>query len=84
MPGDAIARSRLWNVRRHLLALATALFFLSAGHAAAADFTKIDTRVTMSDGVEIAVSYFQPVGTPPPAGWPGIVLLHGLGQTRKS
>ena len=62
--------------------VAAALFLLPAGHARAADFTKIDTKVTMSDGVQIAVSYFQPVGTPPAAGWPGVVLLHGLGQTR--
>src|SRR5256714_5087111 len=64
--------------------VAAALFLLPAGHAAAADFTKIDTRVTMSDGVQIAVSYFQPAGTPPAAGWPAVVLLHGLGQTRNS
>ena len=38
----------------------------------------------MSDGVRIAASYFQPTGTPPPAGWPAVVLLHGLGQTRNS
>jgi predicted acyl esterase len=64
--------------------VAAALFLLPAGHAAAADFTKIDTKVTMSDGVQIAVSYFQPVGTPPASGWPGVVLLHGLGQTRNT
>src|SRR3954447_12795851 len=60
------------------------LSVLPVGHAAAADFTKADTRVTMSDGVELAVSYFQPPGTPPAAGWPAVVLLHGLGQTRDS
>src|SRR3954453_22254177 len=60
------------------------LSVLPVGHAAAADFTKTDTRVTMSDGVELAVSYFQPTGTPPAAGWPAVVLLHGLGQTRNS
>jgi predicted acyl esterase len=69
-------------VRRLLLLVAAALFLFPAGHAAAADFTKTDTKVTMSDGVQIAVSYFQPAGTPPAAGWPGVVLLHGLGQTR--
>jgi predicted acyl esterase len=64
--------------------VAAALFLLPAGHASAADFTKIDTKVTMSDGVQIAVSYFQPTGTPPAAGWPAVILLHGLGQTRNS
>ena len=87
MPGDAIAATgsdRLEAVRRLLPLVAAAFFLLPAGHAAAADFTKIDTRVTMSDGVQIAVSYFQPAGTPPAAGWPAVVLLHGLGQTRNS
>ena len=64
--------------------VAAALFLLPAGHAAAADFSKTDAKVTMSDGVQLAVSYFQPAGTPPAAGWPGIVLLHGLGQTRNT
>jgi alpha-beta hydrolase superfamily lysophospholipase len=71
-------------VLRVLLAALSAFFLLPAGHAAAADFTKTDTKVTMSDGVQIAVSYFQPVGTPPAAGWPAVVLLHGLGQTRNT
>jgi predicted acyl esterase len=71
-------------VRRRLFVVVIALFLFPAGHAAAADFTKVDAKVTMSDGVQIAVSYFQPTGTPPAAGWPGIVLLHGLGQTRNT
>jgi predicted acyl esterase len=71
-------------VLRVLVAAVSALFLLPAGHAAAADFTKTDTKVTMSDGVQIAVSYFQPVGTPPAAGWPAVMLLHGLGQTRNT
>jgi alpha-beta hydrolase superfamily lysophospholipase len=71
-------------VLRVLVAALSALFLLPAGHAAAADFTKTDTKVTMSDGVQIAVSYFQPVGTPPAAGWPAVMLLHGLGQTRNT
>jgi predicted acyl esterase len=65
-----------------LLAVAAALW--APGLARGADFTKIDTKVTMSDGVQIAVSYFQPVGTPPAAGWPAAILLHGLGQTRNT
>jgi predicted acyl esterase len=71
-------------VRRLLLLVSAALFLLPAGHAAAADFTKTDTKVTMSDGVQIAVTYFQPVGTPPAGGWPAVMLLHGLGQTRNT
>jgi predicted acyl esterase len=71
-------------VRRLLVALTIALSLCPAGRADAADFTKTDTKVEMSDGVHIAVSYFEPTGTPPAAGWPGVVLLHGLGQTRNS
>src|SRR3954470_24513713 len=73
-------------VRRLLIVLAVALTaaLVPAGRAAAGDFTQTEVKVTMSDGVRIAASYFQPTGTPPPAGWPAVVLLHGLGQTRNS
>jgi predicted acyl esterase len=72
-------------VRRLLVVFAVALTALiPVGHAAAGDFTQTETRVTMSDGVQLAVSYFEPKGTPPAAGWPAVVLLHGLGQTRNS
>jgi predicted acyl esterase len=70
-------------VRRLLVVFAVALTALvPAGRAAAGDFTQTETKVTMSDGVRIAASYFEPTGTPPGAGWPAVVLLHGLGQTR--
>jgi predicted acyl esterase len=72
-------------VRRLFVVLAVVVAVLApAGRAAAGDFTQVDTRVTMSDGVHLAVSYFQPTGTPPPGGWPAVVLLHGLGQTRNT
>ena len=64
-----------------MLAVAWAAL-LSPGHAVAGDFTQTETKVAMSDGARLAVSYFQPQGTPPAAGWPAVVLLHGLGQTR--
>jgi predicted acyl esterase len=70
-------------VRRLLVVIAVALTALvPAGRAAAGDFSQAETKVTMSDGARIAVSYFEPKGTPPAAGWPAVVLLHGLGQTR--
>jgi len=70
-------------VRRLFVVLAVALAALvPAGRATAGDFTQTETKVTMSDGVRIATSYFEPKGTPPASGWPGVVLLHGLGQTR--
>ena len=49
-----------------------------------ASYTKLDTKVTMSDGVQLAVTYFEPTGTPPSGGWPAVVMFHGLGQTRNS
>jgi ABC-2 type transport system ATP-binding protein len=52
--------------------------------AQAGDFTKLDTTVTMSDGVQIAVTYYEPSGTPPAGGWPAVMMFHGLGQTRNS
>jgi predicted acyl esterase len=70
-------------VRRLVLVLAVLLVGLApVGRAAAGDFTQTDGKVTMSDGARIAISYFVPQGTPPPAGWPAVVLLHGLGMTR--
>jgi predicted acyl esterase len=50
----------------------------------AGSFTKLDTKVTMSDGVQIAVTYYEPAGTPPAGGWPAVMMFHGLGQTRNS
>jgi predicted acyl esterase len=40
--------------------------------------------VTMSDGVQLAVSFYEPTGTPPADGWPAVMLFHGLGETRNS
>src|SRR6266568_811527 len=68
------------------LALITAAVALAAStpQARTADFTKIDTKVTMSDGVQIAVTFYEPAGTPPAGGWPAVMMFHGLGQTRNS
>ena len=49
-----------------------------------ASYSKLDTTVTMSDGVKLAVTYYEPAGTPPPGGWPAVMMFHGLGQTRNS
>jgi predicted acyl esterase len=55
-----------------------------SGARTAGDFTKLDTKVTMSDGVQIAVTYYVPAGAPPAGGWPAIMMFHGLGQTRNT
>jgi alpha-beta hydrolase superfamily lysophospholipase len=70
--------------RSALVLLALVAAMCAPGLARGADFTKTDLKIRMSDGVDLAATYFQPVGTPPAAGWPAVVLLHGLGQTRNS
>ncbi|MBV8066275.1 MAG: alpha/beta hydrolase [Actinobacteria bacterium] len=37
--------------------------------------------VTVSDGTQLACSIVEPDGAPPPGGWPGVILFHGLGQS---
>ncbi len=68
---------------RGLLATIAAVSSLSSPHATTA-FSKQDTGVTMSDGTKIAITYFEPEGTPPAGGWPAVMVFHGLGQTRNS
>ena len=73
----------LTGVRRALIGVAAAALLWAPG-AAAADFTKTDGAVTMSDGVQLATTFFEPTGTPPAGGWPAVIIFHGLGQTRNS
>ena len=56
-----------------------ALVFAASANA----FTKQDTTVTMDDGVQIATTLYLPDGPQPTAGWPGLVMLHGLGGKRQ-
>jgi len=39
---------------------------------------------TMGDGTRIAYDVYEPDGTAPATGWPGVVVLHGLGGTKDS
>jgi esterase/lipase len=39
---------------------------------------------TMSDGTQIAYDLYVPDGTPLAGGWPGVVVLHGLGGSKDS
>jgi len=50
--------------------------------APAQAFTKQTGARTMSDGTSIAYDLYEPDGTPPVGGWPGIVVLHGLGGSK--
>ena len=61
---------------------ALAVLVLAAPTTASAASTKIDLLITMSDGAKLASTYYVPAGTPPAGGWPTVLLLHGLGESR--
>jgi len=50
------------------------------GNASA--FFKTEKQLHMSDGVNLAATYYVPEGTPPVGGWPAVMLLHGIGESR--
>lgn len=60
-----------------LAVLALALVLPPAAHA----FTKQDLRLRMSDGVELAATFYVPDGLRPGAGWPAVMAFR---QTRAS
>lgn len=62
-----------------LCALSAAL----AWPASAGAFTRTDAAVTMDDGVSLGTTLYLPDGTPPAAGWPAVMMLHGLGGERQ-
>ena len=63
-----------------LVVFVAALFLALPGTASA--FTKTEKQLRMSDGVDIAASYYIPDGAPPAGGWPAVMLLHGIGESR--
>ena len=65
-------------VRRFLAVAALALLWA----APAQGFTKQTGFRAMTDGTQIAYDLYEPSGSPPAGGWPGIVLLHGLGGSK--
>jgi predicted acyl esterase len=72
--------------RRLLLLVCSAAVGLAWGSPAlGSGFTRSDVTVTMDDGTPLASTLYEPAGeTPPAAGWPAIVMFHGLGGTRAS
>lgn len=64
---------------RRLLIIA-ALFLVWAAPAEA--FNKQTGARTMADGTSIAYDLYLPDGAPPAGGWPGVVVLHGLGGSK--
>jgi predicted acyl esterase len=72
--------------RRFLVVAACALFCAGATHAApSAIWTKSDQMVRGSDGAQLATTLYMPgLADHPTAGFPAIIMFHGLGGTRAS
>jgi fermentation-respiration switch protein FrsA (DUF1100 family) len=68
-------------VSRRVLVL-VALFLLWSAPASA--FSQETGFRTMSDGTSIAYDLYLPNGAMPAGGWPGVVVLHGLGGSKDS
>jgi predicted acyl esterase len=63
------------------LAAATAALAVAApAHA----YVRSDQFLPMGDGAQLATTLYLPDGAPPADGWPAVLLLHGLGETRGS
>jgi len=69
---------------RRLVLVVCALAAAAVWTASASAFSKTETAIVMDDGVALAATLYLPDGTPPAAGWPGIVMFHGLGGNRLS
>jgi ABC-2 type transport system ATP-binding protein len=65
-------------VKRLLFVVALALLWAAPAQA----FTKQTGTRTMADGTSIAYDLYEPDGAAPAGGWPGVVLLHGLGGSK--
>jgi esterase/lipase len=65
-------------VRRLLIVVGAALLWAAPAQA----LTKQSGTRTMSDGTSIAYDLYQPGGAVPHGGWPGVVVLHGLGGSK--
>jgi esterase/lipase len=65
-------------VKRLLVVAVVALLWAAPAQA----FSKQSGFQTMSDGVQIAYDLYEPDGTVPAGGWPGVVALHGLGGSK--
>ena len=66
---------------RILLVAAVFLALPAAAHAA--NFTRTDGAVTMDDGVAITYTLYEPTTPKPAAGYPAIMMFHGLGGSRQ-
>jgi predicted acyl esterase len=71
-------------VRKRILATlaVSGLALIGSAGAAAGTFGKQDVAIAMDDGVRIAATLYTPDGAPPAAGWPAVMMLHGIGGRR--
>ena len=65
-------------MRRLLLVVVAALLWVAPAQA----FSKQTGTRTMSDGTSIAYDLYEPDGSAPAGGWPGVVVMHGLGGSK--
>src|SRR5262245_5979172 len=63
-----------------LAAALAALVVAAPAHAS----TRQDVTIAAADGTPLAATLHLPSAPPPAGGWPAIVVLHGLGQSRAS
>jgi predicted acyl esterase len=82
--GTCPSRLRFPVVVKASLAVFVTALVLVAADAPASTFAKQDVAIPMSDGVSIAATLYLPDGSPPAGGWPALVFLHGLSDTRQS
>ncbi|MFC4767998.1 CocE/NonD family hydrolase [Effusibacillus consociatus] len=52
--------------------------------AVAAVIEPVHTSITMSDGINLTASIYNPVGQKPAGGWPAVILIHGWGGDRST
>ena len=63
-----------------LIVFATLVALCASGRASA---STQELALRMDDGVDLAATLYEPSTAPPPAGYPAIVLFHGLGGKRQ-
>ena len=63
-----------------ILLVATAAALVATAPAAA--FSRQDVRIASTDGTALAATLTLPDAPVPSGGWPAVIAMHGLGQTR--
>ena len=74
------ASVRLVGRVRVAVAILAAALACAGGASAASGWTEV--TISTSDATPLACAYVIPAGTAPAGGWPGVILFHGLGQSR--